>query len=131
MADWLLAYTSIIADEEMVITDDPADNGGYSIAGISEVMNPHLPLFAKAHAMGLKGGDRVPAELIPDIQDFYKSKYWDQIWGDQINDQDEATKLVNSAVNLGIVPAIQEIQEAVGVAVTGHMNSETVNALNS
>jgi lysozyme family protein len=131
MANFLLAWPSIIGDERMVVTDDPDDSGGYSVAGIAENKHPHLPLFAKAGAMGLKGGDKVPDELLPDIQEFYKSEYWDQIWGDQINDQDVATKLVHAAEQQGTPAAMNEIQEACGVTATGHMNSETLNALNS
>ena len=61
---------------------------------------------------------------------YYKKKYWDAIKGDQINNQEEATRIYDMYVNKG-EEAIILAQRSLGIVESGHMDNITLNTLNN
>lgn len=70
--------------------------------------------------------------LSPDVaKKIYKRLYWDKIKGDEINNQDTANSIYDSAVNMGVGTAIKMAQRALRIKETGVMDIETLNKLNN
>lgn len=71
-------------------------------------------------------------DLTQDIASLiYKRNYWDKIKGDEINNQQEANSIYDSAVNMGVATAIKLAQQSLNVSKTGVMDIATLNALNN
>lgn len=121
----------VVEKEGEEVTDDPNDRGGYSVAGIAGAMHPNEQAILDAKRLGLKDGDKIPAELIPVCQDYYKRKWVDALRLGEINDADYRKSIFSRAINFGASVAIKFAQEAAGVPLTGEIDDATVNALNS
>lgn len=61
----------------------------------------------------------------------YKRNYWDKIKGDELNNQQEANSIYDSAVNMGPGTAIKLAQKALNLPTTGVMDIVTLNKLNN
>ena len=90
------------------------DRGGETFRGISRRFFPSW--------VGWRIVDKLKAdyrqlaadsELKDLVQDFYKSEFWDRFVGDQIEDQDIANELFDTAVNLGVHKAVKILQYSV------------------
>lgn len=130
-ASFLPAWPIVKAKEKDVVTDDPTDIGGYSVYGIASTKWPNEEAIKLARSLFLKAGDKVPDTLVPHCQSFYERNFFNALRLNELNDQDIANKIFDTAINVGWPAAIKFAQEAAGVALTGHMNDETINALNS
>lgn len=130
-ANFLLAWPIVKAKEGDVVTDDPTDLGGYSVYGIASTKWPNEPAIIAAKKLFLKAKDKVPASLVPLCQSFYERQEWNRLRLNELNEQEIANKIFDTAINVGSPAAIKFAQEAAGVALTGHMDDTTINALNS
>lgn len=99
MASFNTAILTVLKHEGGYVCD-PADPGGATNFGISQRAYPHLEV---------KSLTSVQAKAI------YERDYWHPRWND-IPDQDLATFLLDMAVNMGQVPAIKLLQEAINRA---------------
>ena len=107
-----------------VVTEDP---GGRTRFGIAERFHADL-------------GDAFyteSAETALDIaREIYRSEYWNPICGDEIRDQQVATKMLDMAVNMGVRQAILLCQRALNASATfrlaedGVLGSRTIAAIN-
>jgi len=61
----------------------------------------------------------------------FKENYWDKFKGDEIINQGFANDLYDTCVNQGLITGIRQMQEAAGLAITGRMDDNTINNLNS
>ncbi len=129
MAKYELFFPLIVADERLIITDDPNDKGGYSVAGISSVNYPHEPAILKAKELGLKHGEWDDS-LLPLVMDFYKRKEWDVYRGDEIINQEIINTIANRGVNIGVKPSIKMAQKVCEIEETGVMDDATVAKIN-
>lgn len=60
-----------------------------------------------------------------------KQNYWDKIFGDDIFSQDIANKIYDTAINVGLSPAIKWAEIETGVSVDGKMDAILLQALNT
>ncbi len=114
----------IIIEGGYKLTNDPADRGGMTYAGISRVKNPGWPGWAK-----IDRGE-FDEELKIMVLDFYKKEFWDKIQGDIIGSQTVAYNLYEFGVNSGIQTSIKLCQRIIGATVDGVFGPKTLKALN-
>ena len=144
MADFKTAYKITMAHEGGY-ANNPADTGGETWKGIARKKHPGWPgwvLVDKA-----KNGD-FPANLhsVKGLQDmvesFYKSKFWDYLKLDQVNNQKIANELFDTAVNMGQGIAALFLQRSLNVSnrngkdyadlqLDGNIGPVTISTLNN
>ena len=123
MADFVPAFEEMIRDEGgYQLTAIPGDNGGQTYAGIARKPNPHWEGWAYVDRK-----ETPPSQL---VRDFYKKTFWDDIKGDQIENQRIASCIFNFYVNTG-KPAKTIAQLVVGATPDGVIGEETVAKLNA
>lgn len=123
MADFKPAYERMIRDEGgYVLHNVPGDRGGQTYAGIARNMHPKWPGWQHIDASATP-----PAQL---IHDFYKTKFWDDIRGDQITSQVIASDIFNFYVNTGR-PAKVLAQLVIDATPDGAFGPRTVTAINA
>jgi lysozyme family protein len=123
MADFLPAFEGMIRDEGgYVLHDVPGDRGGMTYAGIARNMNPDWAGWALIDTKM-----NVPTAL---IREFYKVRFWDDMKGDQIQNQNIASSIFNFYVNTGR-PAKTLAQLVVNVTPDGLFGSVTLSKLNA
>lgn len=119
MADFQQAFDFMLPHEGGY-ANDPSDPGGETNHGISKRSYPKLDI----KNLTLQQAARI-----------YKRDFWDQIRGDQIEDQALANKVFDLAVNMGVSRSIRLLQEACGLcglplAENGIMGTPTVTVIN-
>ena len=130
MSTFAAAWPTLLRHEGGYV-NNPNDPGGATKYGIS---------LRWLKAQGLHGD--VNGDLVVDIRDiqaltpdeaatFYQVHWWDKYGYGRINDQSIATKIIDTAVNLGAPRAHRFVQEAVGVTVDGQLGPNTILAVNS
>lgn len=127
MAKYDIAY-ELTGGFEGGFSDVPGDNGGYTYCGITEKNYPSWPYWSDIRSKNPKHNQVFP-ELHEAVKEFYKKEFWDKIHGDDISSQSLANQIYDTAVNAGISRAISLAQQSLGVAVTGKINNEMLNAL--
>lgn len=122
MADFSLAYEQMIRDEGgYKLHNVPGDRGGMTYAGIARNANPSWEGWKS-----IDQGVTPPSQL---VRDFYRTRFWDDILGDQIVSDRIAGSVFNFYVNAGR-PAKVLAQLVVGVTPDGAFGPRTVAALN-
>ena len=122
MADLQPAFERMICDEGgYVLHTVKSDRGGMTYAGIARNMHPKWGGWST-----IDQGGTPPAQL---VRDFYKVNFWDDIRGDQINNQAIASDIFNFYVNTGR-PAKVLAQLVVGATPDGTFGPLTLQALN-
>lgn len=144
MAQFGLAYDITCANEGGY-SNDPVDNGGETWRGIARNKNPNWggwPVIDDLkRATGFPSTLKTAAQLDVDARAFYKSRYWDALLLDNVNNQDVADKLFDIAVNCGVGFAGKALQRGLDVAnqngayyadlsVDGKVGNKTITALN-
>ena len=130
MADFQKALEVVLAHEGGgAYTDHPADRGGPTRWGISLVA---LSVWRRKK---LEAGD-VKALTLEEASEIYRARYWDRIRGDEIDDQQVATKCFDMVVNMGTRGGSHAIQLAVtwagkSIRVDDVVGANTVRAINS
>lgn len=61
----------------------------------------------------------------------YRTRYWDRIMGDAINNQAVADIFLDGAINHGVTTAVKMMQRVLGVLADGNVGAITINALNT
>lgn len=115
MADFKKAF-EITMGHEGGYVDDPDDAGGETYRGISRKYNPNWEGWKiideiKKHSEDFTRDLKENALLQELVQDFYKDRYWDVFWGDNINDQNIAEEMFDTAVNMGAHRAVKFLQQ--------------------
>ena len=104
-----------------VLHEVEGDRGGMTYAGIARNMNPSWPGWEF-----IDNKQDVPTGL---VRDFYRKQFWDDIRGDQINNQRIASAIFNFYVNAG-KPAKTLAQVVIGTSPDGSFGDKTVAQLN-
>jgi lysozyme family protein len=134
MADFNKAFLLILANEGGY-SNDSDDPGGETYKGIARKKQPDWIGWIIVDAM--KKQANFPASLDQsqnlqaEIQLFYKVIFWDNIGGDQINDQEVANSIFDFAVNSGVSTSIGLAQQVVGASCDGVIGTKTIQAINS
>jgi len=125
MADFSPAFEAMLRDEGgYQLTNIPGDRGGMTYAGIARNPNPDWAGWA------LVDGQTFGAALTSLVREFYRTRFWERIRGDEIQPQAIAESIFNFAVNTGTGPAIKIAQVIVGATPDGVIGAKTVERLN-
>lgn len=124
MANFLQAYKYMIHNEGgyKLHTVD-GDRGGMTYAGIARNFHPNWA-----------GWFAIDRGAIPDtelVRQFYLSRFWMPIQGDNIANQQVARNVFDFAVNAGVATAVRLVQNVVGTNPDGRMGPLTLAALNA
>ncbi len=127
MADFKQAITLVLRHEDAGLTGRiTRDSGGVTRYGISQRAHPEVAV----------------AELtLAQAEEIYRTDYWQEIQGNQIEDEKVAAKLLDMAVNMGVHQAVVLCQRAINVIRRqeshfmpliddGRAGAETVKAIN-
>lgn len=128
MANFEAAYKKL-KENEGGYSDVAGDAGGETYAGITSRDYPKWPGWKIVRSKPRKHNEKIP-ELDKMKSEFYKSEFWDKIRGDEIDNQEYAYHLLDMAVNKGHGTAIKLAQDALGIAETGKICDDTLNAIN-
>lgn len=141
MADYNHGIKRVLPTEGYVLSKtvgyvkDKDDSGGETIGGVAYNYWPNWGGWAIVAAA--KKLPDFPKNLVGNMKlyglllTFYKVNFWDKIGGDNIDDQDIADLLVDSAVNEGIKGAVKRAQKIVHLPETGIVDNELVKRLDS
>ena len=129
MAQFLKAW-EITRRNEGGYVNDPSDNGGETYRGISRKNFPVWDGWSIIDNAHLKHGD-ICLTAEPNVIAFYTHNFWNPILGDEIINQDAANELFDNSVNMGLHEAIVLTQRALNIPETGHMDTSTLNILNT
>lgn len=136
MASFNIAHDNTIKNEGEELSLHKEDSGNWTGGKINSgvligskwgIAAPTLSAFLGriATADEMKNLSYEKASLI------YKKNYWDKIKGGEINNQEEANSIYDSAVNMGPSTAIKLAQKVLGIKETGVMDILTLNKLNN
>lgn len=127
MADFEIAFNRTMKSEGgYVLHTVPGDRGGMTYAGISRKYNPDWAGWVLIDA-----GNLDVVKLSDLVGDFYVEKYWDRIWGNEIDSQEIANVLFDFAVNAGVRTAVRLAQQVLNILADGVVGKQTVAAFNS
>jgi lysozyme family protein len=121
MADFTLAIPTVLAHEGGY-ANDPDDPGGETNFGISKRSYPDVDIADLTQA---------------DAEAIYQRDFWTPLLLDQFNDQGVATKVLDTAVLIGISRSVKFLQRSVQnagggiVVVDGAMGPHTLAAVNA
>lgn len=116
MAEFLPAYRHLAAAEGGYV-NHPKDRGKETYKGITRVFNPAwqgwLIIDKLRKEPGFPRNLSNHPELEKMVQDFYRSQFWNKIYGDKIEVQEVATEVMDTAVNMGVGIAVGFVQNAI------------------
>jgi len=125
MADFNPCFEKVIMLEGGYALHEVAgDRGGMTYAGIARNIWPRWPGWGKIDA------GQIDAELTAMVRAFYKTNFWDQIRGDDINAQGVAYHIFAFAVNAGLKTSIRTAQRIIGATPDGIFGNKTFEQLN-
>lgn len=130
MADFKTAYNKT-AINEGGYANDPEDHGGETWKGVARKIFPSWPGWLIVDAAKRQPGFPKSLYAIEGLQDcvdsFYRTNFWNVIKGDQINVQEVANDIYDSAVNMGTGTAIQLVQNTL-FDISGMFNERLLQA---
>lgn len=121
MADFERAFQRLMDDEGIELTNDAADRGGLTYAGVTRKNHPKW-----AGWKFIDAGSTPPLDL---VRELYRTEYWEPVRADQITSQPVAECLFSQFANMG-APAIKLIQACVNVIQDGKVGPKTLTAIN-
>ena len=134
MSTFELAIPTVLRHEGRFV-DNPADPGGATNFGISLrwlAANNLLSVLEREEGDITQSAlNAVKSMTQEDAEVFYRIQWWDQYGYGRVIGQSIATKIFDTAVNLGARPAHRIAQKAAGVVADGVLGSESIAALNA
>lgn len=135
MADFNIAFKRILSDEGIKWENDPDDAGGETYAGLTRKADPSWTGWTIIDQYKKKPNfpanlSAVQSQLIELAKPFYKTKYWDKVWGDKIMDQRIANDMCNTYVLTGSA-SIKLQNRQFGFPEKTVMDDQLLNKLNS
>lgn len=129
MADFIKAYQKVLLNEG-IFSDDPTDNGGRTVLGISEKNWPNWEGWKIVNTLTSAKEIATNAKLQNLVQSFYLQNFWNKINGDIIASQKIAESIFDFSVNAGIKTSSSLAQTVVGSEPDGIIGKNTVAKLN-
>src|ERR1700693_3655937 len=114
MSEFLLAIPTVLRREGGYVWDQ-SDPGGETNFGMSRKSYPNVDI------------KNLTSSLASDI---YRRDWWDKYGYSRVLDQRIATKILDTAVNMGAPRAHRIAQDAVGATPDGVLGSESIRLLN-
>ncbi len=119
MANFEQAY-EITMGHEGGYVNDRDDAGGETYKGVARKMNKGWEGWKRLDELKQEG-DAFPENLDEDtifqedIRRFYKQRYWDPFWGDDIPNQSIASEMFDTGVNMGVGRAVKFLQKSLNL----------------
>ena len=118
MANFDESY-NITLNHEGGYSNDAVDSGGETFKGISRKYHPNWQGWAIIDAANsepnfpncLRGNTGLDSL----VRLFYKDKYWNLFWGDNIPNQEIANEMFDTGVNMGVGRAVRYLQKGLNV----------------
>lgn len=112
------------------------DRGGETYCGIARKFHPTWAgwkiIDQKKKSGAIKKGTIYHEEILENlVYLFYKTQFWDIVGGDKIEDQNIANTLYDFGVNAGNSRSIKNIQQDLGLPITGKINAILIDAINN
>lgn len=136
MANFENAYALTMKAEGGYV-NDPLDPGGETYKGIARKYNPLwagwkvIDAIKQTKPAGLNAALNASVQLQEAIRHFYEVNYWDINRTGEINDQQLANQVFDTAVNCGTGTAARFLQKAAGVPADGKVGPLTLQAVNT
>ena len=134
-------FWPILAANEGLWANDPADPGGATWKGISYNNYPNwdgwaiiesvLPDFKKATAAKANPILKGNIQLQGKVTSFYKKTQWDVVNADQIVNESVAQYICDWGVNAGFSVPIKKLQGILGLTVDGQFGPKSLAATNA
>lgn len=125
----------IVLRHEGGLVDNPNDPGGITNHGVSLRWLKSKGLAGDLDHDGDVDANDIKIMTVPEAEAFYKQFWWDAYGYGGISSQAVATKIFDTAVNMGPVRPANWAQQIVGITpTTGHIGPQTlakINAMNS
>ena len=136
MANYNLSILKVYRNEGYgEYTNDGTDNGGETFTGISRVNFPNWDGWEIVDSLKSKPDFKEQLKhnlvLLSKVNGFYKANFWDKLKLDLMKSQEIADMIMDSAVNKGIFEAVKVAQQIVGLKITGKVDQNLINKLNS
>jgi lysozyme family protein len=122
--------------------NNPNDNGGETYAGIARNFWPNwggwpaVDQAVSTHPQNINATLAADSAVQTEVQSFYKQNFWDVISLDNLNSQQLANQLFDTAVNMGTGIASRFLQQAINniipgkLVVDGIVGPQTIAAAN-
>jgi len=147
MANFKIAFNKTMGHEGGY-SNDPDDVGKETYRGISRRYNPSWKGWdivdeCKKHSSNIDECMRMKGNVVDDLVEyFYKVKYWNPFWGDDIFNQIIANELFDTSVNMGVKRAVTFLQQSLNylnrngqlyddISEDGVFGKKTMKAFNS
>lgn len=111
--------------------NNPSDPGGATDFGISLRWLKSQGLFGDVNGDLVVDIKDIQALTVDKAEEFYKVQWWDKYGFERVDVQAIATKLFDTAVNLGTPKAVRIAQEAAGAVADGILGPDSLRKLNS
>lgn len=117
MADFEKSFYITMGHEGGYV-NDPDDAGGETYRGISRRYNPNWNGWSiiddcKRFDFGVQQCLDMKGNVIEkSVMNFYKSRYWNPWWGDEIDSQEIANEMFDTSVNMGVGRAVKFLQQS-------------------
>lgn len=123
----------LVGIAEGAYTNDPRDDGGRTIAGLSQRANPDLAIWPMIELWEERGYTAAQIDKLarqdPHFQSLvratYKGRYWNQMRCDELPPI-MRYPVFNACVNIGCVQATKLLQKSAGVKEDGKMGPVTI-----
>ena len=132
MANFKESFKKVVLTEGGYV-NDPDDAGGETYLGISRRAHPYAKMWKTIDDIKKQYGIKNITNRLKqinsitlEVENIYKSKYWDILSLDVIPSQKIAHQLFDDAVNRGMTAAIRVAQHVVGMSVTGKITNELI-----
>ena len=111
---------------------------GWTFMGIYQTAHPKLKMWTKIEEVVSRMGNVANAskvlysdkELLKEVEDFYKTTFWDRMWLDKVVSQHKANEMFVFGVNAGCNRAIRLAQIVSGAVADGLVGPKTIEAIN-
>ncbi len=128
MADFMRAYIETIGDEGgFKLHNVSGDAGGDTFAGIAYNYHPDWQGWPLVYAGKGQTQEQECKEL---VREFYKTKFWDDMRGDEIEHQAIAETIYNFGMNSSIKKSVMYAQYCLDCEPDGDLGPITLSAIN-
>ena len=137
MASFIKAFNKLIKAEGGYV-NDPDDNGGETFMGVTRKNHPDCKMWKVIDEYKKKYNSTYGinkhlinnAEVMQQIHNIYKTKYWDKLMLDDVRSQNIANQIFDDSVNRGVNATVKLLSKLYGCS-TKTMTLTLVQRINT